>query len=146
MIAVDTNILVYAHRRDSPHHEAARKRILELAEGREPWAIPWPCIHEFLGVATHGRICDPPSTLAQAVDQVDAWMAAPSLVVISESANYWLELEAMLLAGKATGPRVHDARIAALCLNHGARELWSADRDFSRFPGLIAVNPLLLGK
>jgi hypothetical protein len=143
VIAVDTNILVYAHRRDSDYHEAARRSILELAGGLQPWAIPWSCIHEFLGVVTHGRIFDPPSTLGEAVAQVEAWLEAPNLVTISESSEYWPVLKATLLAGKTTGPRVHDARIAALCQQHGVRELWSADRDFSRFPDLPVVNPLL---
>ncbi len=143
MIAVDTNILVYAHRRDSTHHERARESVLELAEGPETWAIPWSCIHEFIGVVTHGRIFDPPSTLQEAIDQVEAWLEAPNLVMLSESAEFWPELKATLLAGKTTGPRVHDARIAALCLEHGIRELWSADRDFSRFPDLVTVNPLV---
>ena len=143
MIAVDTNILVYAHRRDSAHHEAAQQSILELADGLQPWAIPWSCIHEFLAVVTHGRIFEPPSTLDEAIGQVEAWLEAPNLVTISESAEYWPELKATLLAGKTTGPRVHDARIAAICRQHGVRELWSADRDFSRFPDLAVVNPLL---
>lgn len=45
---------------------------------------------------------------------------------------------------KIVGPRVHEARIAALCRQHGVRELWSADRDFKRFAGLRTVNPLNL--
>jgi hypothetical protein len=66
--------------------------------------------------------------------------------MISESELYWPELKAVLEDGQVSGARVHDARIAALCLNHGVRELWSADRDFSRFPGLVAINPLAKGK
>jgi predicted nucleic acid-binding protein len=57
MIAIDTNILVYAHREDSPFHEKAYESILELAEGRSPWAIPWPCIHEFLAITTPALFC-----------------------------------------------------------------------------------------
>jgi len=45
--------------------------------------------------------------------------------------------------GRMTGGRIRDARIAAICLRHGAREFWSADRDFNRFPKLRVVNPLL---
>jgi len=56
MIAVDTNILVYAHREDSQWHDAAYSRIVNLTEGRAPWAIPWPCIHEFLAIVTHPKI------------------------------------------------------------------------------------------
>ncbi len=46
MIAIDTNILVYARRREAPHHEAARRLLVELAEGQAGWVIPWPCIYE----------------------------------------------------------------------------------------------------
>ncbi len=143
MIAVDTNILVYAHREDSPFHEAASERMTELAEGQATWAIPWPCLHEFLAIVTHPRIYAPPSPIARALDQVDAWLASPTLVVLAESADHWTTLRALLTAGRVDGPRVHDARIAALCQQHGVRDLWSADRDFSRFVSLSVVNPLV---
>jgi predicted nucleic acid-binding protein len=79
LIAVDTNILVYAHREDSPFHDAASKRIAELAEGSATWSIPWPCVHEFLAIVTHPRIYAPPTPLPRALDQVDAWLEAPTL-------------------------------------------------------------------
>jgi predicted nucleic acid-binding protein len=56
MIAIDSNLLVYAHREDAPWHDNAYARIVELAEGQSLWAIPWPCIHEFLAIVTHPRI------------------------------------------------------------------------------------------
>lgn len=143
MIAVDTNLLVYAHREDSPWHEAASARITELAEGRAPWAIPWPCLHEFLAIVTHPRIYAPPSPLPAALDQVDAWLEAPGLVSLSESEGYWQELRPALQAGRVAGAQVHDARVAALCRLHGVRELWTADRDFGRFRGLVVRNPLV---
>jgi toxin-antitoxin system PIN domain toxin len=143
LIAVDTNILVYAHRRDSPYHDLARQSVLELAQRGRPWVIPWPCAHEFLAIVTHPRIYDPPTPLAAAVDQMEAWGESPTLVLISESDLYWAELRKLLLASKVTGSRIHDARVAALCLHHGVREFWSADRDFSRFPELTVVNPLV---
>ena len=62
MIAVDTNILLYAHRSDSPWHEPADACMATLAESRAAWAIPWRCFHEFLAIATHPRIFDPPTT------------------------------------------------------------------------------------
>jgi uncharacterized protein len=143
VIAVDTNILVYAHREDSDSHEIAYRRLAELAEGRETWAIPWPCLHEFLAIATHPRVFVPPTTLSVAVDQVEAWLESPTLVVLGETELHWPRLREALLAGKIAGPMVHDARIAALCSQHGVRELWSADRDFGRFPDLVVVNPLV---
>ncbi len=143
MIAVDTNILVYAHREDSPFHQAAFERVAELAEGPAAWGIPWPCLHEFLAIVTHARIYAPPTPQAQAMDQVDAWIESPTLALLTETAAHWPTLRALLTAGRVTGALVHDARVAALCRQHGVRELWSADRDFSRFAGLAVVNPLV---
>ena len=123
MIAVDTNILVYAHREDSPWHEAAYARLRELAEGREAWALPWPCLHECLAIVTHPQIYDPPSPLETALAQVEAWLEAPGLVLPTETGSYWPELRAALTAGRVAGAQVHDARVAALCALHGVREL-----------------------
>jgi len=146
VIAVDTNILVYAHREDSPFHDAAFRRVAELAEGAASWAIPWPCLHEFLAVVTHPRIYAPPTPLARALDQVGAWLESPALVLSAESAAHWPTLRAMLASGRIAGARVHDARVASLCRQHGVRELWSADRDFSRFTSVAVVNPLVDGR
>jgi predicted nucleic acid-binding protein len=117
--------------------------VAAVAEGSAAWAIPWPCLHEFLAIVTHPRIFDPPTPLAQAIDQVGAWLESPSVVLLTESDTHWPELKQLLIAGQIIGPRVHDARVAALCRQHGVRELWSADRDFSRFTDLTVVNPLI---
>lgn len=143
MIAVDTNIMVYAHREDSPWHDTAYATIVGLAEGRAVWAIPWPCIHEFLAIVTHPRIFSPPTPLAAAIEQVEAWLEAPSLILIAETEGYWTQFRQIIEAGRIAGGQIHDARIAALCNLHGVRELWTADRDFTRFPGLNVRNPLI---
>jgi toxin-antitoxin system PIN domain toxin len=142
VIAVDTNLLVYAHREDSPWHREAYALIEQLAEGAAAWAIPWPCVHEFIAIVTHPRIFKRPTPLADAIDQVEAWLESPSLHLLSEAAEHWDGLRAVLVAGKIAGPLVHDARIATICLTHGVEELWSADRDFSRFRTLRVRNPL----
>jgi toxin-antitoxin system PIN domain toxin len=143
VIAVDSNLLVYAHRVDSPWHEPAARRLRELAEGRLSWAIPWPCLHEFIAIVTHPRVYKPPTPMQTALDQVDAWLESPSVVLLTEGPSHWTHLRGMLLAARASGPQVHDARVAAMCAQHGVRELWSADRDFGRFPDLTVRNPLL---
>jgi uncharacterized protein len=143
MIAVDTNILVYAHRTDSPHHTAAASAIKRLAEGSAVWAIPWPCVHEFISVSTNLRIFRPPSPPAIAIQQVEIWMECPTLQLLGEPVDYWKDLRATFLGGKLSGPQVHDARIHAICRASGVSELWSADRDFSRMRGLKIVNPCL---
>ena len=144
MIAVDTNILVHAHRRDSPFHDPAAGAVRGLAESPAAWAIPWPCVHESYSIVTHTRIYDPPSTTAEAIAQVEAWLGSPSLVLLHEGATYLPTLRVLLEYGKVQGPMVHDARIAALCRSHGVRELWSADRDFGRFPDVVVRNPLIV--
>jgi toxin-antitoxin system PIN domain toxin len=142
MIAVDTNILVYAHRRDSAFHQGAAAALRSLAEGRSVWAIPWPCVHEFLAVVTHPRIYQPPTPMEGALSQVAAWLDAPTLVMLSEGMDHWAVLSELCASAEPVGGRVHDARVAAICLAAGVRELWSADRDFSRFP-IEVRNPIV---
>ena len=141
MIAVDTNILVHAHREDSPFHGRA-KGALEALTGKR-WAIPWPCIHEFLSITTHPRIFNPPTPLDDAALAVESWLQGPHLALLCEADGYWECLAALLRSSQVVGPRVHDARIAALCIQHGVAELWTMDRDFSRFAGLVTRNPLV---
>jgi len=143
MIALDTNILVYSVREDSPWHKAALDAVRRLARGPSPWAIPWPCVHEFLGVVTHPRIYKPPTALKDAMLQVEHWMESPTLRLLGEGPSYWQHLKTLLTSGRGVGPLVHDARIAAICRVHGVREIWSADRDYSRFRGIPVRNPLL---
>lgn len=143
MIAVDTNLLVYAHREDAMWHDVACACIRQQAEGTVPWAIPWPCIHEFFAIVTHPRIYAPPTPVSKAVEQVDAWLESPSLVLLGEADGYWPYLRELVLNSRVSGPIVHDARVAALCKQHGVREIWTADRDFNRFSGIHVRNPLL---
>src|SRR5215471_10584397 len=108
VIALDTNILVYAHRADSPFHDAASRRVAELAEGPAVWAIPWPCVHEFLVIVTHPRIYAPPTPLALALGQVDAWLESPTLALLAESVEHWPTLRALIAGGRIAGIQVHD--------------------------------------
>ena len=144
MIAVDTNLLVHAHREDSIWHAAATAALTDLAdEGSRSWAIPWQCVHEFLAIVTHPRIFAPPTPLADALKAVELWLAAPTVSLLGETESHWEVLSRLLETSKVVGPQVHDARIAALCLEHGVDELWTADRDFSRYPSLKTRNPLV---
>ena len=142
MIAVDTNVLVYAHRRESRHHGTAAGILRGFAEGRVAWAIPWPCIYEFFSVATNQRIWkESASTADQAWHQIDVWTASPSVALLAETDEFTGALEGFLRRPRVLGPIVHDARIAALCFAHGAEELLTADRDFALFPELRTRNP-----
>ena len=141
MRAVDTNVLVYAEMTTSRHHVAARRLLGELAEDARPWAIPWPCVYEFLRVVTHPRVYHPPAPLPVALADLRSILASPSVVLLSETSRHADIMAGVLEASSAGGNLVHDAHIAALCLEHGVSELLTGDRDFSRFPGLRVDHP-----
>lgn len=144
MLAVDTNILVYAHHRQSPPYFAARQLLQELAEGDRPWAIPWPCAFEFLNVVTNRKIWKEAATpMEQAWGQLRAWEASPSCHMIGETDTFMDVLEGLVNRPRITGPLVHDARIAAICIANGVDALLTRDRDFSMFPQLPTRDPLL---
>lgn len=143
MIAVDTNVLVYAHRAESAFHTAAYACLERLAEGGQPWGLPVSCLHEFLAIVTHPKIFSPASTHEQALAQVDAWLASPTAQVLHSGLQHWQVLSDITRQAKLQGGQFHDARIAAICMENGVSLLWSADRDFGRFKGLKTVNPLV---
>ena len=143
MIALDTSLLVYAYREDSKFHALALGQLRPVVEGDTSWALPWPCVHEFIGVVTSGRVYKPASPLSNALAFLDSLLTSPQLHLLAESPGYFDKLRELALAAKLSGSRIHDARIAALCLHHGVSELWSADRDFSAFPQLKVRNPLV---
>lgn len=142
MKAVDTNVLVYAHRTDSPHHKAARDALEELVTGGLRWGVPWPCVHEFLAVVTHPHIYAPPTEPADAVGAISDLLGLAGATPLPETTGH-LDVLADLLRPGIAGPKVHDARIAAICIAHGVEELLTADRDFSYFPALHTRNPMV---
>ncbi len=143
MIAIDTNVLVAAHRADHPHHRPADAALREICLAGTPWALPWPCAHEFLGNVTHPRIWLVPTPMNDALEALNRWRQLPFVRMLAEGEGYWSLLRELTRSGGIVGPLIHDARVAALCLHHGVRELWTADRDFSRFPKLRTRNPLV---
>ena len=144
MIAVDTNILVYAHRPDyAQQHEPALFAINSLANSRRPWAIPWPCVHEFIGNVTNRRIYKVPTTMHAALEAVSVWLASDQVQLLHESAGHFLTFSELCIDADVSGSQVHDARIAAICIDHGVSQLWTADRDFLRYHSRLPVrNPL----
>ncbi|SEE87106.1 type II toxin-antitoxin system VapC family toxin [Ruania alba] len=142
MIAVDTNLLVYAHRLDSAHHERSREALEGLVRSRRRWVVPWPCVHEFLAIVTHPRIYRPATPPREALGAVEDLRTLPGVLLLGETSEYPEVLTRLLSAAQVVGPKVHDARIAAICLAHGVDTLWTADRDFSYFPELSTHNPL----
>jgi toxin-antitoxin system PIN domain toxin len=142
LVAVDTNVLVYAHRREAAEHEVAVEIVRERATGVDAWAIPWPCVYEFFSVVTNVRIWkQAASTPQQAWTQLAAWFASPALTLIGEPSDFATILASFLQRARVRGGVVHDARVAAICVAHGVEKLITRDRDFSLFPELQLENP-----
>lgn len=136
MIAVDTNVLIYADRGKLPLHRQALSALRRLAEGAEAWAIPVFCIGEFLRVVTHPRVFDPPTPANEAWASLAALLQSPSVRLLTPGSSYLELLAEQIETSGAIGNLVFDAQIAAVCLEHGARTLLTEDRDFARFPTL----------
>jgi toxin-antitoxin system PIN domain toxin len=141
MIAVDTNVLVYAHRAGLLGHEPALAWLGHLATGRVPWGIPVFCLGEFVRVTTHPRILAPPSTLEESLAALTALLSSPTVRVLNPGPRYPQLLEESLRVADARGNLAFDAQIAAVCLEQGASRLLTLDRDFTRFPDLQIVSP-----
>lgn len=103
MIAVDTNILVYAHRGESAFHATAFDCLKSMAEGRQPWGIPVSCLHEFLSVVTNPKVFSPPSGFEQALAQIDAWLASPTALLLHSGPQHWRILSDLTRKAKLQG-------------------------------------------
>jgi len=134
--AVDSNVLIYAFLSDSEFHQQAKTVVSALATAAAPWAIPWACVHEFYGVVTRRSLFPAGPSPASALAQLDEWFRSPSLQLLSESRNHWQTLAGLVASSEITGPLIHDAKIAAICLDHGVTEFITVDRDFRRFAAL----------
>lgn len=140
MIAVDTNILVYAHRAELPKHAVARDHLTALAESSEVWAIPAFCLGEFARVITHPKLFDPPHTPAEAAEAIERLTASPSLRILNPGPRFPALFGEAIRAAAAKGNLVYDAQIVAVCRELGARTLLTEDRDFDRFPGFPTAH------
>lgn len=143
MIALDTNVLLHARRQEMEHHRAAKRLLVQLAEGDRAWALAWPCIYEFLRVVTHPKVFKPPTRIEEAVEDLESLLQSPALVLMGEGPSHLGHLLRLLERTPIQRNLIHDAHIAALALEHGITELWTLDGDFGRFHGLRTRNPFL---
>lgn len=142
MIAIDTNVLIYAHVPSFAQHASALAALEQLANSGAAWAVPWPCAHEFCAVISNQKWRSDALDASGAVAILRSWESAPNFRFLGATHQHLTYFAQTLLLSKVSGGQVHDARIAATCLEHNVSELWSADRDFSRFAGLRVRNPL----
>ncbi|HVL02872.1 MAG TPA: TA system VapC family ribonuclease toxin [Acidimicrobiales bacterium] len=136
MIAVDTNVLVYAHREESPQHDRGLEAVRALAEGEVPWGLPVFVLGDFLRVVTHPRVYSPPTSRTAALAVVEALLASPTVRLLSPGDRFWPLLQEAVEEGQVTGNRIFDAQVVAVCREHGVGTILSEDRDFRRFPSI----------
>ncbi len=140
MIALDANILIYAHREEFPEHSAALKWVRHLGPDTVPWAIPVFSLGEFVRVVTHPRVFDPPTSIPDALAALKALAASPGLRILSPGRGYPDHLAYAVKVARASGNLAFDAQIAAVCREHGVSRLVTRDRDFSRFPWMEILD------
>jgi uncharacterized protein len=141
--STDANILLYAVNQDSEFHKQAKRFVEGKALGTETWIMPWPVIHAFLRISTHGGILPGPLSPLQAVSIVDQLLELPHVHPISEKDQFWSHYKKEILGGHLRGAAVADALIVALLKENGVSTIYTADRDFLRFRGIRAINPLV---
>lgn len=140
MIAVDTNLLVYAHREEIPLHDLALARLRDLVEGGTPWALPAFCIGEFVRVVTHTRIFHPSTGLETALAFIDQVLGSPSARILVPGPMYPALFAEACRNGAVQGNLAFDAQVVAVCREHGVAEILTEDRDFSRFGTPLPVR------
>ncbi len=142
MIALDTNILVYADRADLSEHALARATLEKLSTGLEPSGLPVFAIVEYVRVVTHPRLFSNPTRLEDALANVRALLDIPVFSLLLPGERFWELFDKLSREADGRGNLAFDTQIAAVCLEHRVAELWTADRDFARFPALRTRNPL----
>lgn len=140
MIAVDTNVLLHAHREEMPLHAIALTKLKTLAEGSTPWALPVFCIGEFVRVVTHARIFTPPTDLATALLFLARLLESPSIRLLLPGPTFPTTFAEACRAGSAAGNLAFDAQLVAVCREHGVAEILTEDRDFARFESPAPVR------
>lgn len=142
MIALDTNLLLYAHREGMPEHVSSRKALEGLVDGMESWGIPAPVLLEFWSVVTHPMLPGGASTGEEATLFLRNFIQGGAGLVWDADAGFgWRVLE---WAGRLNirGPRIFDLQIGLMALEHGVTTIWSHDKGFVVVPGLRLVDPL----
>ena len=143
MKAIDTNILVYAHREELPFHARAKQFVLDLASGQEKTALAFHCLVEFLAIETNRKIFRIPTPSNTALEFCEAFLISDNFIILYDFTGQFDLLREISIHGKISGARFHDARIASVCIGSGVKLLFTADRDFSRFPALKTKNPMV---
>lgn len=142
MIAIDTNLLVYAHRADAAQHAAALRALEQAVNHTDGWGIPLGCLTEFWSVVTHRAAPGRPSTPAEASAFLRALLEDGDGQVWVPGTGFGQRILQLAADLAVAGPRIFDLQIALTAFENGAQELWTEDRHFQTIPGLRLKHPL----
>ncbi|MDZ7669427.1 MAG: type II toxin-antitoxin system VapC family toxin [Gammaproteobacteria bacterium] len=141
MILPDVNVLVYAHRRDTPDHEAYRSWLESVLDADSAYGMSELVLSGFLRVVTHPRVFKQPSSLRDAMTFANQLRGQGNCVPVAPGRAHWRIFSRLCSDVDAKGNLVPDAYYAALAIEHGC-EWITTDRDFSRFTGLKWRHPM----
>ncbi|HWH98422.1 MAG TPA: type II toxin-antitoxin system VapC family toxin, partial [Pseudolysinimonas sp.] len=145
MKVVDANVLLYAVNVDAQHHTSSRNWLDQALSGADTVGLSWIVLLAFVRLSTKPGLFESPLEIEEALDQVEAWIAAPGAVTLGPGPNHAELLRRALVDVGVGGNLVNDAHLAALAVEHHA-DIVSYDNDFSRFPGVRWRTPdALLG-
>ena len=145
MIALDSNILLYAVDKSSARHGPARRFLEKTLSASEPVGLPWQVITGFLRISTNPRILRSPLTASEAVAQIQEWLDQPCVRILVPTDRHWEILATLIRQSGSVAGLIMDAHLAAIAQEYGAR-LYSCDGDFARFAGLNWRDPLKQGR
>jgi len=141
VIALDSNILIYAHHTRYPEHRAALAAIESAAANGTGLGLPFPCLAEFWTVVTHPAASGRPSRPSEA-RAFRASLLALRATVMYPGSGAAERLSQLAVDLNVRGPRIFDLQIAEICHAAGVREFWTHDRNFVTVPGLKIRDPL----
>ena len=142
MIAIDTNLLVYAHRSGVPEHRRARGALERAAGEPSGWGISLPVLAEFWSIVTHPNSVGGPSTGTQAASFIRALVAQGEMMIWTPDADFADRLLKRAAQISLSGARIFDLQIALIASENGAREIWTHDRNFLQLAGMKIHDPL----
>lgn len=141
MLLFDVNVLVYAHKSGSEHHEEYLDWLNHVIEGPAPYGLSELALSGFVRIVTHPRIFDQPSSLDEAFGFANAIRSRDNAVILRPGSRHWQIFEDCCRGGRVRGSMVADAYHAALAIETGSTWV-TADSGFARFPGLDWRHPL----
>ena len=140
MKLVDANVLLYAVNVDAERHDGSRRWLDAALSGRETIAFAWVVVLAFLRLSTRVGLFPSPLRPDDAMDRVEAWLAAAPSVIVEPTAGHSRVMRDLLRGPGTGGNLINDAHLAALAVEHRC-VIVSFDRDFDRFDGVQRFAP-----